>query len=354
MTIPKPRILIVKLGAVGDVVHTLPALQALRKHLPDAHIGWVAHPGPAGLLKDHPAIDELIILPRRPKQYGGWSGFKQLVQKLRSDKPGWDYAIDFQGLTKSGLVALISGARERVGFAHRGSRELNPLFINNRVATGARSVIRMNMELLTPLGVPSDSPAIATYPDGAAQAQDVMDWRATSSLGAERFLILDPFAGWQTKLWPAENWIETSRLAHERLGLRSLAFYGPGEIDHARQLAAKMPNALLAMETDLLQYVALLRQCAAAMVAADTGPMHMATSLGIPTVALFGPSDPKRNGPYFEGARFTTLQDETQPCANTFARRCRYHESGQCMATLTPEMVVDALVQLAPKQPDYP
>jgi heptosyltransferase-1 len=240
----------------------------------------------------------------------------------------------------------MSGARERIGFAGKNSRELNPLFINHRVKPGARSVIRMNMELLAPLGVPADAPAIAVYPDTARDAADIRDWRANSSLGAERFLILDPFAGWETKLWPAENWIETARLANEKLGLRSMVFYGPGEIDHARQLSKKMPGAILSMETTLLQYVALLRQCAAAMVGGDTGPMHIAASLGVPTVALYGPSDPARNGPWFTGAKFTTLQDETQPCANTFARKCPHHQPGHCMDTLTPQMVVNSLSQL--------
>lgn len=342
----KPRILIVKLGAVGDVVHTLPAVRALRKHLPEAHIGWVAHPGPAGLLKGHPSIDELILLPRRPSQYGGWAGFRRLVKQVRSDAPGWDYAIDFQGLTKSGIVALASGARERVGFAHRGSRELNPLFINHRVATGARSVIRMNMELVSVLGVPPDGPAVAVYPDTAEHAAYIQQWRAQAGVDGERLLVLDPFAGWQTKLWPPDHWIETARRAHQKTGLRSLVFYGPAEREHAAELVKEIPGAVLAPETDLLQYVALLRQCAAAIVAADTGPMHMAASLGIPAVALYGPSDPARNGPFFENARFEILQDATQPCANTFWRKCPHHGPGECMATLLPKAVVDALERL--------
>lgn len=342
----KPRILIVKLGAVGDVVHTLPALRALRQALPEAHIGWVAHPGPAGLLEGHPALDELILLPRRPSQYGGVTGFRQLLRQIRSARPGWDYAIDFQGLTKSGLVALLSGARERVGFAHSGSRELNPLFINNRVATGARSVIRMNMELLTALGVSPEGAATASYPDGAEHATYIREWREGKGLGDERFLVIDPFAGWETKLWPAEHWAETARRATEELGLRPLIFYGPGEKDHAAELAGQMDGAVLAPETTLLQYVALLRQCARAIIAADTGPMHIAASLGVPAVALFGPSDPARNGPHFTGARYKILQDPSQPCANTFARRCQYHDKAQCMATITPDMALAALSEL--------
>lgn len=346
MTPDRPRILVVKLSAIGDVVHTLPAVQLLRKALPDAHIGWVAHPASASLLEGHPAIDELIPLPRRPSQYGEAGGFFHLVKQLRSDKPGWDYAIDFHGLTKSGIVALLSGARERIGFAHRGSRELNPLFINNRVATGARSVIRMNIELLSALGISIDGPATATFPDTAEHAATIQKWRSENGLGDERFLILDPFAGWKTKLWPDDHWIQTARLAAQEMNLRSMIFSGPGERDHAVSLAQKIDGAVVAPETTLLQYVALLRQCARAKIAADTGPMHIAAAVGVPVVGLYGPSDPARNGPHFTGARYKLLQDESQPCANTFNRRCSYHKPGDCMATLSPDMVVRALQEL--------
>lgn len=343
------RILIVKLSAVGDVVHTLPALNALRTHLPQAHIGWVAHPGPANLLEDHPQIDELILLPRRPSQYGGWSGFRHLVKEIRSAAPGWDYAIDFQGLTKSGLVALASGATERVGFAGKNSRELNPLLINHRVPVAPGQVIRMNIELLRPLGVPTDAPAQAILPCTDADSDYIRRWTANAGVVGEKFLVLDPFAGWESKLWPVSHWTETARLAREQFGLRSLIFHGPDERTRAAQLSANIPGSILPPETTLRQYVALLRQCAGAMVAADTGPMHIAASQGVPVVALYGPSNPHRNSPIFEGARFTTMQDETQPCANTFTRHCRHHEAGQCMATLTPEMTIEALAKLLKK-----
>jgi len=327
-------------------VHALPALHALRQHLPDAHIGWVAHPGPANLLEGHPELDELILLPRRPSQYGGLQGFRHLVRTLRSDAPGWDYALDLQGLTKSGLVALFSNATERVGFTGKNSRELNPLFINHRIPTPNPQVIRKNIELLAPLGVPSNVPAKAVLPCTDEDRGYLRRWAANSGIVGEKFLVIDPFAGWETKLWPVNHWVETAALLRDKMGLRALVFHGPEERTRAAQLAAKIPGAVLPPETTLRQYVALLNQCAGAMIAADTGPMHIAASQRIPVVALYGPSDPGRNSPVFEGAKFVTLQDKTQPCAGTFARKCKHHEPGQCMATLTPEMVVDALMEV--------
>lgn len=340
----RPRILIVKLSAVGDVVHALPALHALRAHLPQAYIGWVAHPGPANLLEGHPDLDELILLPRRPRQYGGWAGFRRLVRTLRAGK--WDYAIDFQGLTKSGLVAMFSGAPERVGFQGSASRELNALLINQRVPVPVEQVIRMNMRLLAPWRIPTDGPAVATLPVTPEDSEYIAKWLEAEGIRGERFVILDPFAGWESKLWPVTHWIETARLVREKFGLRAVIFHGPDERSRATQLAEKIPGSVLPPQTTLRQYVALLQQCAAAMVAADTGPMHIAASQGVPVVALYGPSDRQRNSPVFEDARFVALQDDTQPCAGTFARKCPHHEPGQCMATLTPEMVVEGLTGL--------
>lgn len=343
----RPRILLVKLSAVGDVVHALPALHALRTHLPHAHIGWVAHPGPANLLEGHPELDELILLPRRPRQYGGLAGFARLVKTLRSQGAGWDWAIDLQGLTKSGLVALISGARQRVGFAGKASRELNGMLMNYHVQPTARQVVRMNIELLQPLGVPTDAPAVATLPVHHDDAAYITAWQASSDIVGERFLVLDPFAGWETKLWPVQHWIDLAAAVREKTGLRSLVFYGPDEHSRAAQLTERIPGAIMAPETTLRQYVALLRQCAGAMVAGDTGPMHIAAACGVPGVALYGPSDKDRNSPCFENARFIALQDEAHPYARTFRRRYPDGYTGPgCMDSLTPDRVMDKLAHL--------
>lgn len=340
----KPRILIIKLSAVGDVVHTLPALNALRTVYPHAHIGWVAHPGVANLLENHPQIDELIILPRRPKQYGGWKGFREIVANLRSHGKKWDYAIDFQGLTKSGLVMMFSGAAERIGFGNKWSREINRLFVNHAVSPAAEPVIQMNIGLLEPLNVSPDSPATAYFVTEESDETHIAQWATGLGIGQEKFLIIDPFAGWETKLWHVTNWVELARLVREKFGLRSLVFHGPHEEDKARQLAELIgQDAIIAPPTTLRQYIALLKSHAAAMVAADTGPMHIAAANRVPVVALFGPSDSNRNAPTFSNAHFEVLQDWNQPCAGTFTRKCPHHEPGDCMKTLTPQAVLEKL-----------
>lgn len=339
-----PRILIVKLSAVGDVVHTLPALNALRSALPHAHIGWVAHPGVANLLENHPQIDELILLPRRPKQYGGWKGFREIVRNLRSNGHKWDCAIDFQGLTKSGLVMMFSGAKERIGFGNKWSREINRLFVNHAVSPQAETVIQMNIGLLEPLGISPDSPAVAYLKTEQIDDDYIESWTNEKNVRGEKFLILDPFAGWETKLWQVPHWTELARLVKEKYGYRSLIFHGPQEEDKAAALARHIGgDAMIAPPTTLRQYVSLLKQHAAVMVAADTGPMHIAAATKIPVVALFGPSDSRRNAPTFSNAHFEVLQDWAQPCAGTFTRKCPHHEPGCCMDTLTSNDVINKI-----------
>lgn len=347
-----PRILIVKLSAVGDVVHALPVLNALRTAFPRAHLGWAVHPGASNLLEGHPQLDELIVLPRRKLFSRGWKPLREKVAELRGGGRGrWDWAIDIQGLTKSGLVAALSGARRRIGFAGPDSRELNALFMTDRVRFTRSHVVSNNLALLAPLGIGRPGPARAVLHVTDEDRAVIAQWARREGVEGERFLVIDAFAGWPTKLWDHARWAEVmARMERER-GIRPLVFFGPGERRHAEELAARAAGRgarpVLAPDTTLRQYIALLEAHAAAFAGGDTGPMHIAAAGGVPTVALYGPSDSKRCVPAFEGARYVTLQDFSQPCAATGARRCPHHpQPGQCLAALTSDAVLEALGQV--------
>lgn len=346
----RPRILIVKLSAVGDVVHTLPALNRLRQAYPGATIGWAVHPGAFNLLQGHPDIDELLLIPRR---LGGLSGMRAMaaaIGSLRGPRGRrWHCVIDFQGLTKSGLAAWLSFAPRRIGFAGEDSRELNSLFINERVCPSEQNVIRKNLELLRPLGI-APGEAIAHFPCREEDRNVIFEWADRIGVLGERFVVIDPFAGWPSKLWPGNYWVELAWLVNHALNSRVMIFYGPGEREHADRLAwdmrARGCRCVLAPETTLRQYVALLLEHAGSMVGGDTGPMHIAAALGVPTVAMFGPSSAQRNAPAFSNAHYVALHDDSQPCAGSFVRRCPYHAPGGCMSGIEPRAVLDALKQL--------
>lgn len=336
-----PRILIVKLSAVGDVVHAMPALGALRKAYPGAKLGWAVHPGVANLLQHHPQIDELIVVPR-----GIHGIFPRVISRLHG-RGGWDCAIDFQGLTKSGLAARLSGAHKRIGFAGPNSREFNRFFMNMQVEPTHENVIQQNMDLLKPLGI-EDAPAEANMHCAAEDYQKIRNWAKQVRIEGERFVVMDPFAGWPSKVWKNANWVELAWLVKQACGTRPLVFFGPGEQESGNKLAWEMRtrgcSAVVAPQTTLREYIALLRLHATGLVGGDTGPMHIAAAAGIPTVALYGASDSRRNAPAFANAKYEVLQDFGQPCAGTFERRCPYHkEPGQCLSSIEPRKVLEAL-----------
>jgi len=338
----------VRLSAVGDVVHTLPALNALRAAMPGAHIAWAVQRGAANLLEGHPQLDQVILLPRRPGGKGS-PPLRELLSSIRADGARWDVAIDFQGLAKSGVITRLSGARQRIGFSGSASREGNFLFMNRRVTPKTVNVITMNLELLAPLGVQATD-ARAVLHTTPQDEEKIVAWAGREGVTGEKFLVLDPFAGWVTKKWETPKWLTVARRAQGELGLRPLVFYGPGEREAAGALAGAMrehrSDPVLAPDTTLREYVALVRAHGAAIVAGDTGPMHIAAAAGVPAVAIFGPSDSRRNAPAFAGARYETLQDFTQPCAGTFARTCRHHDPGLCMHGVSAEETLEALARL--------
>jgi lipopolysaccharide heptosyltransferase I len=327
---PPSRILIVRLSAVGDVVHGLPVLNALRGALPQAFLAWVVEQRAAALLGGHQSLDELIVVPR------GWlkspAAVWQLRRRLRAMR--FDLTIDLQGLTKSAVAAWLSGARRRIGFGGTNGRELSPWLNNQRVVATARHVIDCNLELLQPLGI--ESPEVRfdlpESPNDQATADEII-----SRLGlGSRFAVINPGAGWPSKLWPPERFALVAEHLG-RLGVPTLVVWG-GEQEHewASQIVAGSHGCgQLAPPTSLTELAALARR-ASLFVASDTGPLHIAAAVGTPCVGLYGPMSGQRNGPY--GPRHVILQ----PCQFEGTSRQRRNAPPELMAAITPEMVCQA------------
>jgi heptosyltransferase-1 len=292
----EPRILIVRLSAIGDCIHTMPALCALREHLPGAFLGWVVEGRSGDLLREHTALDELIIVPR------GWLKSPRLVWQLRRRlrQLRFDVAIDAQGLTKSAVAAWLSGAPRRIGMAGFDGRELSPWLATEHVEPRATHIVDRNLELLRPLGIttPNVDFGLPRPPAEEARADEIV---AAADVSAN-FVIVNPGAGWSSKLWPPERFAAVARyLGHDR-GLTSLVVWaGPQEKAMAdRIVVASEGYARMAPATSLTELAALLRR-ARLFVGSDTGPLHLATAVATPCVALFGPMPAERNGPYGAG-----------------------------------------------------
>jgi lipopolysaccharide heptosyltransferase I len=311
---------LVKLSSLGDVVHALPVAEALADAFPRARLVWLVERREAALLRDHPALEEVIDVDTRawrsartPGQLlAVGRGVGALRRRLRARR--FDVAIDLQGLVKSGAVTLATGAPLRIGFAAGWSRErLNALFSNERVTPPpeARHVVDQYLSLLAPLGV-CVRPGAARFrlPTRAAAEARIGDFFVGVGLKPHhRLVVLNPGAGRPNKRWPVTHFRALAeRLCHEA-GVQVLVLWGPSEREAARAIAEiAPPRPALAPPTDLDELLSVARR-AAVMVAGDTGPLHLAAAVGTPCVGLYGPTSPARNGPYGAGHRVISAPD---------------------------------------------
>jgi len=292
MTTPR-SIVIIKLSAIGDVLHGVPVAVALRRAFPEARIGWVVEGAAADVLAGHPAVDHCFRLPRR------WLTSPAAVLGLRRELRGFgaDVALDLQGLLKSGVATWLTGARRRIGFAPPVARERSWLASTQRVAPQATHVVERNCELLGPLGITVPTPAF-DMPRWPVSHLRMEQYVASLRLAAPP-VILNPGAGWASKRWPPERFAAVARALHRRRNETSLVVWGgAAEREAAERIAADSFGAAIMAPPTTLQDLGELCRQARLVISGDTGPLHLAAAVGTPCVGLFGPVPAERNGPY--------------------------------------------------------
>ncbi len=278
LTQTPPRILVVRLGAMGDIVHALPAVASLKQSFPGAQLTWVVEPQWAALLEGNPFVNRVILLRRRDA-----AGLLASWRELRSAT--FDFAVDFQGLIKSAVVAAAAGPKRIFGWDRGQLREAAAgVFYTHRASSAAAHVVDRNLDLAAAAGARQ---TLRVFPLPAG--------RPEAALPDGDFVLASPMAGWRAKQWPVENYLALGRLLLHELKL-PLVLNGPpgaqlGTADGTWPHACGLPGLLDATRR------------AAAVVGVDSGPMHLAAALGKTGVALFGPTDPARNGPYGDSLR---------------------------------------------------
>jgi heptosyltransferase I len=304
VTNSSPRILIVRLSAIGDTVLSVPVLCALRDHFPQATIGWIVERTSAPLLRGHADLSHLIEVPR------GWlkspRTIWQTARKLRGI--GFDTALDLQGLTKSAITAWFSGAPRRLGFTRSDfeGRELSTWINTELVIANADHVIQRGLELLQPLGI--DRPAVNfRLPAYEVADASIAKFIVERGMGAG-FAVINTGAGWPSKLWPAERYGEVARQLGKHRNLHTVVTWaGEKERAVADQIIVKSGGyAHLAPPTSLTEVAALARR-ARLFIGSDTGPLHIAVAVGTPCVGLYGPMPVSRCGPF--GSKHIALQN---------------------------------------------
>jgi len=343
-----PRVLIVKPSSLGDIVHALPVLAALRACWPFAHVAWLVSRPFATLLEGHPLLDELIVFDRQG--YGRMlrnpraaADFVRFLWRLRRQR--FDVVLDLQGLFRSGFLVWATGATRRFGFAD--ARELAWLFYTRRVPGDRRAMhaVDMNLRLATAAGLDART---VTFPLGL-QARDLDEARALLERAAgtalPRFVALAPGARWETKRWPVERLAELIERLHAGDFPPVVLLGGPDDRFLAERIrsATRRPIVDLAGRTTLRQLAALL-SLAEVVICHDSGPMHIAAALGKPLVALFGPTDPARTGPYGRPESIIRVPLDCSPC---YQRHCPLGHHN-CMQKIDVETVLSA-VRRAPR-----
>ncbi|MGQ9688158.1 MAG: lipopolysaccharide heptosyltransferase I [Desulfobaccales bacterium] len=317
MAPPAPRLLIVKLSSFGDVIHTLPALEALRELYPGGRLTWLVEETQAPLLAGHPALDEVWAVPRLSQgRKLGVAGAKRLWQAARRlRQQPFDLVIDFQGLLKSALWVALARSPRKLGYDR--SREFSCLALTERLAPfdpEAHAVWRY-LNLACHLGAPKASPRFRL---GLSLEENVS--RLIPLVEGRPLAILHPGARWPTKLWPARRWAELADWLARQHRFTVAVTGSPADRELAADITgcAREPLLNLAGRTSLNELAGLLKKASLA-VTADTGPMHLACALGRPVAALFGPTAPWRTGPFGEGHQVVRLQ---LPCSPCFRRQC--------------------------------
>lgn len=296
-----PRILIVRLGAIGDVVNALIVANGIRQAIPGAVIGWAVHPLSKPLVQGHPAVDRVHEWPKGT----GLAGFRGIVREVRSE--GYDIALDLQRLQKSALLARRSGAGRVIGFDRARSKEQSWLWTRERIETGhpREHMVLQYQRFLDLLELPR-APLIRSLVDDAA-SRDWAERLVAAQWAGKAPILLNIGASKPEKHWPEASFRALAeRLADGFPKVPLVITGGPGDAELGRSIQRAVPEVhQLAGETSIPQLVALIRR-ARGVVTGDTGAMHMAAALDVPTVAIFGPSDPVRTGPF--GPNHAVLQ----------------------------------------------
>jgi lipopolysaccharide heptosyltransferase I len=292
------RILIVRLGALGDIVHAIPVAAALRDAFPAAQIDWLVSAKHQEILDSVPVINRRLAVADR----GGARGMSLLTAIRVTRRARYDLAIDLQGLLKSAIIARLSGATRVVGFNGKYAREsLARLFYTDvhdpggegiYAASETRHVVTINLGVLSTIGI---TPGPPSFP---IETRLSRAYAAMAAAAGGRYALLNPGAAWPNKRWPPARLAALATALRDRHGLTSVVLWGPGESGLAAEVTAMSAGAaIIAPETTIGDMIELARG-AIVMVSGDTGPTHIAAAVGTPIVGIYGPTRPERNGPW--------------------------------------------------------
>lgn len=341
------KILLVRLGALGDIVHALPVAAALRERFPDAQIDWLVDARYAAILDYVPGLARQVVIGDARAGVAGvcgatrpgaptWRDMLAAVAAIRRER--YDAALDLQGLIKSAAFARLSGATRVVGFDRRHVREAPASWFYRETCDpgGVAHVVDKNLSALSAFGIERRPRRFPIDVPSSSATAVIREWVAKG--GRAGYALINPGAAWPNKRWPPERFGEIARSTAERHGLLPVVLWGPGEEATAGPVVESSGGvARIAPQTGIGDLLALSRE-ARLMLSGDTGPLHLAAAVGTPIVALFGPTNPARNGPWDAADISLSRFDD---CVCHYRRRCR--RSRACIEDISVEDVRGAI-----------
>ncbi len=329
------KILIVKLSSLGDIIHTLPAFKAIRDEYPESKICWVVEKNGAEILKHLEGLNEIIVFDtlnwrKRPFSL---KTLKELRESIKKIKGKFDLAIDFQGTLKSSFITFISSAKERIGFGKKNLREpISSIFYTKMGESIPENthVIYKNLKILETIGIKKDSPVFPKLILNADLPEDL-------KFDRDRLIIINGGGGWETKIWIKGRWRELA-LRIKELGYEPLFLWGNKAEKERMEEESKgdIPLVPFLSIPQLMKLISLSRL----LISGDTFPLHIADLLGIPTVGIYGPSNPSRNGPISKNSRVVFHE---LSCSFCYKRKCKDLE---CMKRIDVESVLKKVKEI--------
>ncbi|MEW6614222.1 MAG: glycosyltransferase family 9 protein [Thermodesulfobacteriota bacterium] len=341
------EILIVKLSAIGDVVHTLPSLEALRAAYPDSRITWLIEEDAEQIIRNHPCLDNIIVSKRKTWMKSifkpstclrTFGEIMSLIKGLR--EKNYDLVIDFQGLFKSGILTLLSGGERRLGYDK--TREFSYFFLNERVSPYNPDLhaVERYLNLIKYLGVEVNNPRFL-IPFDKRDMEYVKGFLRNNEIDEnERIIAVNPASGWETKLWEGEKFSLLCDRINDELPARIVFTGGKNDLQTINAISSRMRSPALNTTGKMnLKQLACLLSLADLMITTDTGPMHVASAMKTPVIAIFGPTAPWRTGPYGNGH---TVIRSSVACSPCFKKKC---DTKKCMAEITVDDVFSLAAQ---------
>ncbi len=341
------NILIVKLSAIGDVIHTLPALNAVRNYYPNANITWLVEEDAASLVQGHNALNRVLVSKRKRwlkalRSLSFLETIKEVyvfIKALRDTR--YDMILDFQALLKSGILIAIARGRRKIGFG-KGLEHMEHsyIFLNEHIPAVDMEIhaLSRGMMLLNAVGIPTNEVEYK-LPVSNHDHKNIDELMKQHGINGAKFLVaVNPVAKWETKLWPNKKFAELADMLVDQYDMKIVFTGGITDYSIIQTITSLMKVRAMnfAGKTTLTELAALYEK-AALVISTDTGPMHLAAAMGTPVVALFGPTASWRTGPYGSGNKVIRIDMACSPC---FKRRC---ERPDCMYEISVKQVMEAV-----------